>query len=286
MMATGCRSMQACFTIADVDRIHDLSDSHFHSAAMAERGLDVGSIIAELAGRDAGILVDVAIEPEDLVRRRELTGEYPKILYSAGIHPSRSGRVDWSEAIELCSRQLETESIAAVGELGLDWYREYAPRPRQIEIAEAQLALALRFDLPVIVHNREADADVAGLLRTAGLPRGGVMHCFSSGAEWVAPFLDLDMYISFAGNVTFPSAQRLREAAALVPDDRLLVETDAPFLAPVPHRGRPNHPGLIIHTYEMLAEVRGVPPRHLIELVATNVRRLFLSGSASRESAP
>lgn len=253
---------------------------------MADRGLDVPAILKELADAGAGPLVDVAIEPEDLNRRRELSGAYPEILYSAGLHPSRSDRTDWYDALELAERQIKVGPIAVVGELGLDWYREYAPRDRQIEIAEAQIALAKRADLPVIVHNREADADLHQLLHSAQIPRAGVMHCFSSSPEWASRFLDLGMYISFAGNITFASAGELRNAAALIPDDRLLLETDAPFLAPVPQRGRPNHPGLIVHTYRVVAEIRGTTVPVLAELVAANARRLFFTASASPESAP
>lgn len=231
-------------------------------------------------------MVDVAIEPEDLGRRRELSRFYPEVAYSAGLHPSRSDRPDWREALALCERQVSEGGIHAIGELGLDWYRQYAPRDRQMEIVEAQLHLARRADLPVIVHNREADTDIQRVLRGSAPPRGGVMHCYSSTAAWIPRFLDLGMYISFAGNVTFPSAEEIRRAVAEVPADRLLLETDAPFLAPVPMRGRPNHPGLIYHTYELVAEIRGTTVPDLAHLVAENARALFLTSRESPGSAP
>lgn len=253
---------------------------------MAERGIPVATILQDLADSGAGPMVDVAIEPEDLPRRRELSGSYPEVVYSSGLHPVQSARPDWRDAIELCERQVEDGGIHAVGELGLDWYRRYAPRERQIEVVEAQLDLARRADLPVIVHNREADTDIHQILQAATLPRGGVMHCYSSSAARVPGFLDLGMYISFAGNITFPSAGDLREAAAIVPPDRLLLETDAPFLAPVPMRGRPNHPGLVRYTYEVVAEIRGMSVGDLARLVTENAHRLFSIGRGSPVSAP
>ena len=272
--------------MASMNGTPELCDTHFHSTSMIDKGLDATAILRELADADAGPMVDVAIEPEDFPRRREISGGYPEIVYSAGLHPSRSDRPDWRDAIALCERQVSEYPVHAIGELGLDWYREYAPRDRQIEIVEAQLDLARRSDLPVIVHNREADADIHAVLRAASLPRGGVMHCYSSTADWVRPFLDLGMYISFAGNITFPSAGEIRQAVAEVPADRLLLETDAPFLAPVPRRGRPNHPGLIVHTYELVAQLRGTTVPELARLVAGNARRLFSIAPASRESVP
>jgi TatD DNase family protein len=251
---------------------------------MSDRGLDTRAILEQLARDGAGTLVDVAIQPEDLARRRELTSFYSPIFYSIGLHPSRSDRDDWREAIERCDRILGSQPIDAVGEMGLDWYREYAPRDRQIEVMEAQLALARTYRRPVIVHNRDADQEVLDLLRAASLPSSGIMHCYSSGPEWVDSFLDAGMYISFAGNVTFRSAERLREALARVPDDRLLLETDAPFLAPVPHRGAPNHPGYIVHTYRIAADVRGVTIEEVVDTVARNVDALFSPGATERES--
>ncbi len=258
-----------------MENLRNLTDTHFHSIAMRERGIDVKQILAELSSAGAGPMVDVAIDPEGLDERRKLTGEYPEIVYSSGIHPSRSDRNDWEKALELVKQEAANAQVAAIGECGLDWYRLYAPRERQCTVMEAQLDIARGAALPVIVHNREADADVERILRSAKLVAGGVMHCFSSTVDWLNPFLDLGMYISFAGNVTFRSATELRLAAARVPDDRILIETDAPFLAPHPFRGKPNHPGLVVHTAKVVAAARHTTPEALLELVAQNARRLF-----------
>ncbi len=239
---------------------------------MADRGLDPEEILNELRRHDAGPMVDVAIVPEDAARRRELTGMIPDVHYTMGLHPGSSGREDWEYALNLIREELATGRYRAVGETGLDWYRMYAPRERQLELFRRHLAMADEFSLPVVVHNRSADEDCLALIREFSPGRGGVMHCYSSGPEWVTPFLDAGLYISFAGNVTFRNAGELREAARRVPEERLLVETDAPFLAPHPHRGRTNHPGYLPVTIAALAEARGVSPEHLAETTSANLR--------------
>jgi TatD DNase family protein len=260
---------------SDLPVIPGLADSHFHSTAMAERGLDPAEILIELRRHNAGPMVDVAIQPEDAARQRELTGMVPDIRYTMGLHPGSSGREDWQYALELIAGELATGRYHAVGETGLDWYRMYAPRERQSVIFEEHLRLANTFHLPVIIHNREADEDCLSLLRANPPAAGGVMHCYSGDPRRVQSFLDLGMYISFAGNVTFRKADTLREAAGMVPEDRLLVETDAPFLTPHPYRGRLNHPGFAGFTLAVLAEVRGVTPEHLAEATSANLRSLF-----------
>ncbi len=220
-------------------------------------------------------MVDVAIVPEDTARQRELTGTVPDVYYTVGLHPGSSGRDDWEAALELIHRELTTGAYHAVGETGLDWYRMYAPRERQRTLFERHLDFANEFGLPVIVHNRDADADCLAALKANPPTAGGVMHCYSSDPEWVVPFLDVGMYISFAGNVTFRNAGGLREAAASVPEDRLLLETDAPFLTPHPHRGQTNHPGYLAVTVAAVAAVRGVSPEHLAERTAENLSRFL-----------
>lgn len=256
-----------------------IADSHFHSVAMAERGLDPAMILSDLARSGGGPFLDVAITPEDTDRQRELTGAIPGIAYSCGLHPSHTGRDDADDAIDLLCRRLATETFVAVGETGLDWYRRYAPRDRQLSLFRRHLELAVERSLPIIIHNRQADADVLRALEEFRPPAGGIMHCFSSDPEWVEAFVAAGMHISFAGNVTFKRAEALRKAAAIVPAERLLVETDAPFLAPHPYRGRDNHPGFLRHTIDAVATARGESPESVAEQTAGNLARLLrLSG--------
>ena len=252
-----------------------LSDSHFHSTAMADRGLDPRSILTDLRAAHGGIMLDVAIEPEDCARQRQLTGGVPHVYYSAGVHPSRSDREDWDTAFSRVEAKINGGAYHAVGETGLDWFRMYAPRERQLTLFERHLSLAQRARLPVIVHNREADQDVLEALRRIPPSVPGVMHCFSSDREWVKRFLDAGMFISFAGNVTFKNASGLRDALRYVPEEQLLLETDAPFLAPHPYRGRDNHPGLLVHTVRVAAAERGLTPERLAEITERNLATML-----------
>lgn len=258
-------------------------DSHFHARAMKARGVDPAPLLASLEAHGMGTLVDVAIQPEEAMEElRNPTFAYRHLYRTCGLHPSVSSREDWRTALEITDRAIGSGAFAAVGEMGLDWYRMPAPRERQCQVFEAQLSVARQHGYPVIVHNRDADRECRDLLRTAHLPRGGIMHCFSSGPEWVGPFLDLGMYISFAGNVTFRSAHALRDAVRQVPKERLLLETDAPFLAPHPHRGRTNHPAMVAWVYRTVAEARNTPVEELIPQVAKNTE-LLLSTSRGAE---
>lgn len=261
--------------MATTEPLRYLSDSHFHSTAMEDRGVDSQEVLTSFRSDFLGPLLDVAIEPEDAPRQRRLSGAISDVYYSCGLHPSRTDREDWDSAMGRVEREITHGSYHAVGETGLDWYRMYAPRERQRKLFERHLALSRASMLPVIVHNRNADEEVWEMLRTADLSVMGVMHCFSSDPEWVRPFLDAGMYISFAGNLTFKNAGNLRDALKLVPDDRLLLETDAPFLTPHPHRGQPNHPGRIVHTLQCAAELRNTPPTELGLRTAENLSRML-----------
>lgn len=251
--------------------IQPIADSHFHSAAIAARGIDIGEILRDLIAGGGGPMLDVGIEPEDVPERERLVGGIAGVYRSVGLHPSSTNRADPETACRLIESHLDSGGFAAVGETGLDWYRMYAPKEVQIELFLFHLEAAKRYNLPVIIHNRSADEDVLRLLTAHRPPRGGVMHCFSSTPEWVDRFVELGMFVSFAGNVTFKNAGDLRTAAERVPEELLLVETDAPFLAPHPHRGRDNHPGLLVHTLQAVAEARKDTPEHVATVTSQNL---------------
>ena len=184
-----------------------------------------------------------------------------------GIHPHDAGEADASELERL--RELDP---VAIGETGLDYYRDYAPQDAQRQLFQAQLATAEELGKPVVVHCRAAEADVA---RALGDFEGTVvLHCFSSPGL-LRPALERGYYVSFAGNVTYPKAEELREAARAVPFERILVETDSPYLAPQPRRGRPNEPANLVHTVASLAEARGEDPAELAAQIDENASRAF-----------
>jgi TatD DNase family protein len=184
------------------------------------------------------------------------------IRFATGIHPHQAG--EWAGRVEEASaavrRALASCGGVAVGEIGLDYHYDFSPRDVQQAVFAAQVRLARELGLPVIIHTREATPDTFRVLRDVGAGQvRGVFHCFTGDSAMAAEAVALGFHVSFAGIVTFPRATSLREAAAAVPADRLLAETDAPYLAPVPWRGRRNEPAFVTRVYETLAEVRGEP---------------------------
>ena len=193
------------------------------------------------------------------------------VFAALGIHPHQAGGPEAERLAEL-AELLGQERAVAVGETGLDFYRDWAPPDRQRSLFVAQLELAGELGKPVVIHNRDADSETAAGL--AGFAGTVILHCFSSpGLLDVA--LERGYYLSFAGNVTYPSAEELREAARRVPAERILAETDSPYLAPVPVRGRRNEPAFVAHTAACLAQVRNTDPISLAEISTANARRLF-----------
>jgi TatD DNase family protein len=175
-----------------------------------------------------------------------------------------------------CARELpelDCSLAAAVGEIGLDYHYDGASRREQLEHFSRQLELASRLGKPVVIHTREADDDTLGVLRE--IPSKGVIHCFTGSPEFCRKLLDLGFYISISGIVTFRLADNVRESALVVPDDRLLVETDSPFLAPVPMRGKPNEPAFLVHTAHYLAKLRNTAPEILAAFTSANAERML-----------
>jgi TatD DNase family protein len=195
------------------------------------------------------------------------------VFAALGLHPHQAGEVGEDDVAEL-TQLLGHPKAVAVGEAGLDHFRDYAPRDRQLELYRAQAELAAELRKPLVVHSRAAEKETAAVL--AELPAGThvVLHCFSS-LGLLGPALEHGWYVSFAGNVTYPNATDLRTAAARVPSDRLLAETDSPYVAPQPVRGRRNEPANVVHTLAALAEVRRVPSDELEATIDENAAVLF-----------
>jgi TatD DNase family protein len=233
---------------------------------------------AEQAG--VGRMVCVGVDAATSRRAREIAAEVPAVSASAGIHPNDLPPVEGAARAALAELDalVAEGGWVAVGETGLDLYWDKVPLEVQQLGFRHHLDLAAAHGLPVIIHCRDAGAETLALLQGAGGPVAGVMHCFADTPDRVAAYLDLGLHISFAGNLTYKSARELREAALLVPEDRLLVETDAPFLAPVPKRGKRNEPAFVHYTLSFLAELRGTPADALAETTSANAERLFGAG--------
>jgi TatD DNase family protein len=195
------------------------------------------------------------------------------VFVSLGLHPHEAGATSPADVDEL-AELLEHPKAVAVGETGLDHFREYAPHDRQRELFEAQARLAAARGKPLVVHTRSADDETVAVLMT--LPEGTkvVLHCFSS-LRLLAPALEHGWFVSFAGNVTYPKATELRTAAARIPAERILAETDSPYLAPQPVRGRPNEPANVMHTLATLAEARGEDAAGLERAIDANATAAF-----------
>ena len=247
-------------------------DSHCHLSMMEQNGLPVDLILDECVAAQMSHIVDVGISVDDLPTRRARFARYPIVRFTAGVHPMNAASWDDDGGLE---KHCTAGDVVAIGETGLDWYRGRDSAEAQVRAFEAQLHLARRLELPVVIHNRDATDDVYQTLRKLTPPAGGVMHCYSASPQWVTRFVDLGFFISCAGNVTYKNGAELRDAARIVPADRILSETDAPFLTPIPARGKPNHPGYVSHTIRVLAELRQASVDALIEQIADNTRTVF-----------
>jgi TatD DNase family protein len=236
-------------------------DTHAHLDACREPAEE---LVAEAAR--AGVERIMTIGREQAVGLAE---RFDGVWAVVGWHPHEAGEVGDPITIEPL---LAHPRVVAVGECGLDYYRDHAPRDDQRRVFEAQIAIANRAGLPLVIHTREADDDTFELLKAAEVPI--VLHCFSSVGR-VGDAIARDYYCSFAGNVTYRSADDLRAAAARVPAHRILAETDSPYLAPLPHRGTPNRPALVMRTLEVLAQVRGLPAGELAAQVDANADAVF-----------
>jgi TatD DNase family protein len=252
-----------------------LVDSHCH-VDMAQFDSDREAVLAR--AREAGvvnILVVGGVDAEAGHRRALGVAEAHRLPASAGVHPHEAKLA--SEAVYDELRGLAREKrILAIGEIGLDYYYDHSPRDVQREAFRRQIRLAREVGLPVIVHTRDADLETAEILEQEGAGEaGGVIHCFTGGHELAERALALGFFISFSGIVAFPRAETIQEVARRTPPDRLLVETDSPFLAPPPHRGKRNEPAFVVDVLKKVAAVRGESPQELGPRTVLNFNRLF-----------
>ena len=250
-----------------------LVDSHCH-INFDPLGREAGAVIARAHEAGVGHMLCVSVNLEDFPQVRQLAEEHDSVFASVGVHPNeRAGREPETE--ELVSLAAPA-TVVAIGETGLDYYRSTGELDWQQQRFRRHIRAARRCGKPLIVHSREAPADTLRILREEQAGEvGGVMHCFAESWEVAREALDLGFHISFSGILTFKSAQALRETAARVPEDRLLVETDAPYLAPVPYRGKTNEPAHVREVALCLAQARGVDMERIAELTTGNFFRLF-----------
>ena len=255
-------------------------DSHCHLADEAFQQ-DLEAVVGR--AKDAGLTRALCIlslgdekESEAAARVQAL---WPEVRFSIGIHPHNAGQYDGrlGAVADLLRRAVDHWSSVAIGEIGLDYHYDFSPRPVQQDVFRAQLTLAIELGRPVVIHTREATDDTFAILRAAGPSLSGVFHCFTGDLAMARAALDIGFYISLAGIVTFPRAESLREVASFVPLDRLLIETDSPYLAPVPHRGKRNEPAFVGRVAETIGGLRGLTADELAAHTARNFDALFLA---------
>lgn len=247
-------------------------DTHAHLSAR-HFDEDRDALVASLPERGVALVVECGTEPEDW-EAVKLLSERDFIYAAYGVHPHSAADLPDDYLLDLSNR-LRDEKCVALGEIGLDYHYDFSPRDVQERVLREQLALAVEMDKPVILHDREAHDDMLAALKPFAGKLRGVMHCFSGSAEMTKDFVDLGLYLGFGGAITFDKARRPCKAAQAVPLDRLLIETDCPYMTPVPHRGKRNDPGFVTLACDKLAELHGLPSDEMARITLENGKRLF-----------
>lgn len=251
-------------------------DSHAHLDYDQLLG-DLDNVLARAKTAGVSHVITIGVKLSTADAPKKIAESYDNIWCSVGIHPHHSGSEPDAANIDAILAAATHPKTVAIGEAGLDYFYDYATPQQQADSFRAQIAVARQLDLPIIVHSRDADADMAAILEDE-MGKGafkGVLHCFSSGAELASRAVAIGFYVSFSGILTFNKAKELREIAAQIPEDKLLVETDSPYLAPVPHRGKSNEPAFTAHTLARLAEIRGKTIPEMTAITRANTLKLF-----------
>ena len=250
-----------------------LFDTHAHYDSR-KFDADRDEVLSALPGQGVALVVNPGCDLDSSRKAVALAEQYPFLYAAVGVHPEDCA--DWQDEQLNELRALAAHpKVVAVGEIGLDYYwKENPPKELQKRVFRAQLALGLELDLPVIVHDREAHGDCMDIVREFPDVRG-VFHCFSGSAEMAKELVGCGWMISFTGVLTYPNARKAVEAAQTVPLDRIMIETDSPYMAPAPHRGERNHSGYVAHICERLAELRGISAEDCARITLENGRRFF-----------
>jgi len=255
-----------------------LVDSHCHlDDEKFDADRDATIERARAAGVDHMMAIGTGNGPPDLEAALRLAHQHDFIYATIGVHPHDAAKAT-PETFERLTELAWESKVLAIGEIGLDYHYDFSPRDVQSRVFAQQLELAAGARKPIVIHTREAWDDTLALVREHGLPFGGIMHCFTGGAKQAEEALELGFYLSFGGILTFPKADDVREAAARAPEDRLLIETDSPYLAPIPHRGKRNEPAFLTETARRLAELRTMSVENIAAITTQNFNRLFKLG--------
>ena len=250
-----------------------LVDSHAH-LEMDEFDGDREAVIRRAQESGVDCIVTVGLNLEDSRKAVALAERYSFIYASVGVHPHDVKSID-ETTYDLLGELSKSDKVVAYGEIGLDFFRNLSPRDLQIRRFGEQLELAAELDLPVIIHDRDAHRETVEMLKGRGEGRGGVIHCFSGDYDMAAKCLDMGFYISIPGTVTYKKSDTLRDIVRKLPIDRLLVETDCPFLSPEPNRGKRNEPAYVAHTARRIALIKSIPFEEVERITSRNARDVF-----------
>jgi len=249
-------------------------DTHAHIGLICEDAIEQLIVIQEARLASVSRLVSICNSLIDFVKIYENLKSAVNVYHAVGASPSevQSPGKNWVQTIE---QSAKLPRVVAIGEIGLDYYRKFGDKKSQIELFITQLDLAAKLNLPVIIHNRDAGKDVLDILRDRLPPKGGVLHCYSENAEYAKKALDLNLYFSFAGNLTYRNAKNLHETIEVLPLDRILIESESPFMVPADHRGKRNMPKYLPITGRFLAEMLGMDNEELAAALWDNSCRFF-----------
>lgn len=252
----------------------DLFDSHCHLND-AKLAADITAVLARAAAAGVNNMAVIGCNLRDSLFAVHLAEKYPQLIAAVGYHPSDSHELNEEIFAELAELAASSQ-VKAIGEIGLDYYWDETPREVQRQWFVRQIHLAKELHKPIIIHDREAHGDLFNIVREENAGEyGGIMHCFSGSWELAKEALRRNFYISIAGPVTYKNAKALPEVVKNCPIDRLLIETDSPYLSPEPHRGQTNEPANVFYVAEKIAALRGIPVEELAEQTSANARRLF-----------
>lgn len=253
---------------------YSLIDSHCHLDMEASQE-DISNLVASAKQCKVETIITIGIDLASSQRAVELANTYPGVYASIGIHPHSAE--DGDDAVYQQLQELaHSDKVIAYGEIGLDYAKKYAPVERQRKEFARQLQLAQDIQLPIIIHDRDAHEDTIQILKEQGpFPAGGVMHCFSGDTSFALQVLDLGLYISIPGIVTFKNALELQKVTQEIPLDRMVLETDGPFLTPAPFRGKRNRPEYLLFTAAMVADLRGISIDDVAQQTSQNTKHLF-----------
>ncbi len=251
-----------------------LFDTHCHIALLYQDTIEQIRVIDDAKRAGVVALANISTNLYDFEAAYQNTKHIQNIFHTVGISPSEVDNPgkDWEQQLKAFCQY---EKVVAVGEIGLDYYHKYGDRNKQIELFIRQLEIANTYSLPIVIHNREAGEDMKSILKSKISPSGGIMHCFSENTRFAFEMIDLGLYISFAGNLTYRNAKNLHEVARNIPLSSILIETDSPFLTPHTYRNKRNQPAYLVETAKYLAELKNISIEELSNQLFENSQKVF-----------